>query len=268
MKDRNHFFNYIISMVRSTGGRHGAGQPVTTMGAMRVLEAADWMLQARGRHQFRRKITRIEWPPLTDWPGTEEWDERALLVSGNAKSHISMALRALRGWMPLAVETDDERALVESKRPLDIMFARGGDIEATPEHAELLRYLDRFVRPTLTTTQVQKLQWGVHLFVDDDENVTVLDPTMPLNWANKLTTWTTRDMPTADAVRACWTATSTAAPEAFVFGSAQGGIARAESVVEWLDSAGLQRPMRRRYDAKFRRACYQATQAQSAEEEA
>ncbi len=266
MKDRKHFFDYIVTTLRSTGGRCGANQPVTASGAARAVDAADWMLGARSR-QMRSRRTVIEWPPLEEWPTTHEWTERGLAVSRSSLSHVSMALRALHDWMPLAVETPAEKALLASRMPQLITFAGGGDIAATPEHAELLRHLDRLMRPILAATQVQKLQWGVHLFVDDDENVTVLDPTYDIDWSNRLTTWTTCDTIVADAVRDCWAATTVAAPKACVFGTAQGRVANIESVIEWLESEGLHRPRRRRYDMHFKRACHAAQAGKNREEE-
>lgn len=266
LKDRKHFLDYIINTVRSTGGRYGANQPITPQGAARALDAMDWMLGARSR-QTRSRRASVEWPPLADWPTTSEWPMRAMVVSRSSVSHVSMALRVLHEWLPQAVETPAEWAMLDDHMPQSTMFTSGGAIAALPEHVELLRHLDRIMRPILAVTQVQKLQWGVHLFVDDDENVTVLDPTHAIDWSSRLTTWTTRDTPTADAVRALWATTSTAEPEAFVFGAAHGGIATIESLTAWLDSEGLQRPRRRRYDTYFRRAWHQETTTRKAQEE-
>lgn len=239
---RENFFTFIRAHLRTRGGRAGAGMPVGIVGLMRCRDVVDRLVL--GKVRYSHKITR-EWPPLADWPSGSELLELSQGLTASQLPYAAMTQRALNMWLDYLLSIDEVTAAEVARLRIVTAETRSG-VYVFEGMVELLRALEGAYGYKLAAKDCVLLEWGRHVFVDDEDNVVLLPTDADASPSASITVYDAR---LAELLRDAWRLAPVTTPT-YVFGTDTGTQATTGSLQDFFTANNLQR---RRYRVGARR---------------
>ena len=234
---RTSFFAYIREHLRTRGGRAGSGQPIGVVGAARCREVVDRLVL--GKLRYRRSKVSRDWPPLAEWPSGPEMLEQSVDLTASQLPYAAMAHRALNAWLDYLLSIDEVPEAEVARLRIVSVETRSG-VYVFEGAIELVRALENAYGYRLSAKDCVTLEWGRHVFVDDEDNVVLLPTDVGASQSAAITVYDAR---LAELLREAWRLAPVASPT-YVFGTDTGTQATTVSVQELFKANNLQR---RRY---------------------